>query len=180
VTRRFSFLFATEIAMDWNPAWIWLVIALLLGLAEMVTGGLVLLALGVAAALTAALAALGVSLPWQLLGMGVFSGILVPLAVWKIRPWFSPRGVAYGTTGTGVERGRTYTTLRRDFDGASGIKINNDFYRLRVAADSDEKSGETELPAGTKVVFREFDGTTAIVSLSRQAARQDDPQNKEQ
>ncbi|MGJ7459677.1 NfeD family protein [Halomonas sp. MA07-2] len=154
--------------MDWNPAVIWLIVALLLGLAELTTGGLVLLALGAAAALTAALAGLGLSLPWQLLGMGVFSGVLVPLAVWIIRPRFSPRGVAYGTTGTGVEKGHTYRTLVRDFDGATGVKINGDFYRLRVA-DSDAKSGITELPPGTRVVFQTFDGTTAIVHLAHPA-----------
>ncbi|AMC99386.1 NfeD family protein [Halomonas chromatireducens] len=145
--------------MDWNPALIWIAIALLLGLAELSSGGLVLLALAVAAVLTSALAALGLSLPWQLLGMGVFSGLLVPLAVMVIRPWFSPRGVAYGTTGTGVEKGHTYTTLRRDFDGASGVKVNGDFYRLRV-----DETGETDLPEGTLVIFKQFDGTTAIVS----------------
>lgn len=145
--------------MGWNPAVIWLAIALLLGLAELMSGGLVLLALGGAAALTAGLAALGLSLPWQLLGLGVFSGLLVPLAVMVIRPRFSPRGVAYGTTGTGVEKHRTYTTLKRDFDGATGIKINGDFYRLRVV-----ETGATELPAGTRVSFRRFDGTTALVS----------------
>ncbi|MGR4066831.1 NfeD family protein [Halomonas sp. LR3S48] len=145
--------------MDWNPALIWLAIALLLGLAELSSGALVLLALGIAAALTSALAALGLTLPWQLLAMGVFSGILLPLAIKVIRPWFSPSGVAYGTTGTGVEQGHSYTTLKRDFDGATGIKINGDFYRLRVA-----ETGETELPEGTLVVFQAFDGTTAIVS----------------
>ncbi|QJR00177.1 nodulation efficiency, NfeD-like protein [Halomonas sp. PGE1] len=153
--------------MDWNPAVIWLIVALLLGLAELTTGGLVLLALGIAAALTAGLAALGLPLPWQLLGMGLFSGVLVPLAIWVIRPRFSPRGVAYGTTGTGVEKGHTYTTLKRDFDGASGIKINGDFYRLRVAAD--EESGKTDLPPGTRVIFQAFDGTTAIVTLASPA-----------
>lgn len=150
--------------MEWNPAVIWLIIALLLGLAELTTGGLVLLALGVAALLTAALAGLGLTLPWQLLGMGLFSGVLVPLSIWVIRPRFSPRGVAYGTTGTGVEKGHTYTTLKRDFDGATGIKINGDFYRLRVAA-PEERRGETDLPAGTSVIFQTFDGTTAIVQL---------------
>ncbi|QTF92245.1 nodulation efficiency, NfeD-like protein [Halomonas sp. BM-2019] len=154
--------------MDWNLAVIWLIIALLLGLAELTTGGLVLLALAVAAALTAGLAALGLPLPWQLLGMGLFSGVLVPLAVMVIRPRFSPRGVAYGTTGTGVEKGRTYTTLQRDFDGATGITINGDFYRLRVAG-ADESSGKTELPAGTRVIFQAFDGTTAIVTLASPA-----------
>ncbi|MFW3614966.1 NfeD family protein [Billgrantia antri] len=145
--------------MDWHPALIWLAIALLLGLAELTSGVLVLLSLGVAAALTSAVAVLGLTLPWQLLAMGVFSGILIPLSVKVIRPWFSPSGVAYGTTGTGVEQGHTFTTLKRDFDDASGIKINGDFYRLRVA-----ETGATELAAGTLVTFERFDGTTAIVS----------------
>ena len=152
--------------MDWTPAVIWLIVALLLALAELATGGLVLLALGAAALLTAALAVLDLPLSWQLLGMGLFSSILVPLAVWKIRPRFSPRGVAYGTTGTGVEKGHTYTTLKRDFDGASGIKINGDFFRLRVADPETRGDGATDLPAGTPVIFKTFDGTTAIVQLA--------------
>lgn len=160
--------------MGWNPAVVWLAIALLLGLTELASGTLLLLALAVAAALTAGLAGLGVSLPWQLLGMGVFSGLLLPLAVMVIRPRFSPRGVAYGTTGTGVEKGRTYSTEVRDFDAASGIKINGDFYRLRVA-----EGGETELPAGTMVTFQRFDGTTAIVHLAPSASHQPPAHHKE-
>lgn len=147
--------------MDWNPAYTWLAIALLLGLAELTSGALLLLALGVAAALTAVIAALGLSLPWQLLGMGVFSGLLAPLAIMVIRPWFSPRGVAYGTTGTGVEEGHDFTVLARDFDGARGIKINGDFYRIRLAG-----GGDADLPVGTRVTFEEFDGTTAVVTLA--------------
>ncbi|WP_136248357.1 NfeD family protein [Halomonas borealis] len=147
--------------MDWNPAYTWLLIALLLGLAELASGALLLLALGVAAALTAVLAAMGVGLSWQLLGMGVASGLLVPLAIWGLRPRFSPSGVAYGTTGTGVEQGHTYRVLKRDFDGASGIKVNGDFYRIRLAS-----TDETDLPADTLVTFKEFDGTTAIVALA--------------
>lgn len=144
--------------MDWNPAYIWLALALLLGLAELLSGGMVLLALAFAAALTATIAWLGLGLSWQLLGMGVFSGLLVPVAIRVIRPWFSPRGVAYGTTGTGVEKGHVFTTLKRDFDAATGIKVNGDFYRIRVA-----QTGEIDLPAGTQVTFLSFDGTTAIV-----------------
>lgn len=146
--------------MDWNPAYTWLVLALLLSLGELTSGAMVLLALGIAAALTAAVTTLGLTLPWQLLSMGIFTGVLLPLCIMVIRPRFSPRGVAYGTTGTGVEKGNRYITLRRDFDDATGIKVNGDFYRLRVL-----DSGETELPSGTPVVFRRFEGTTALVAL---------------
>ncbi|MGP5309166.1 NfeD family protein [Vreelandella alkaliphila] len=146
--------------MDWNPAYTWLVIALLLSLAELTSGAMLLLALGIAAALTAAVTALGLSLPWQLLSMGIFAGVLVPLGVMVIRPRFSPKGVAYGTTGTGVEKGNHYETLVRDFDNATGIKVNGDFYRLCVI-----ESGDTDLPPGTRVIFKRFEGTTALVTL---------------
>ncbi|BCB59461.1 hypothetical protein HaloA020_01620 [Halomonas sp. A020] len=147
--------------MDWNPAYSWLVLALLLSLAELTSGAMVLLALGIAAALTAAVTALGLSLPWQLLSMGVFAGVMVPVGVMVIRPRFSPKGVAYGTTGTGVEKGNRYTTLLREYDQATGIKVNGDFFRLRVL-----ESGQTELPEGTQVVFKRFEGTTALVTLT--------------
>ena len=146
--------------MDWNPAYNWLVIALLLSLAELTSGAMLLLALGVAATFTAAVTALGLSLPWQLFSMGVFSGVFVPLGIIVIRPRFSPKGVAYGTTGTGVEKGQRYKIIRRDFDDASGIKVNGDFYRIRVV-----ESGDSELPPETLVEFRRFEGTTALVAL---------------
>lgn len=163
--------------MDWNPAYNWLVLALVLSLAELTSGAMVLLALGIAAALTAAVTALGLSLPWQLLSMAIFTGVLMPICIMVIRPRFSPRGVAYGTTGTGVEKGNHYTTLRRDFDDATGIKVNGDFYRLRVL-----ENGETELPNGTPVVFRRFEGTTALVTLHQPAdadSQDDNSQRKE-
>lgn len=147
--------------MEWNPAYTWLVLALLLSMAELGSGAMLLLALGVAAGLTALVAGLGLELTWQLLSMGVFSGVLVPVGIWYIRPRFSPRGVAYGTTGTGVEKNNHYTTVKRDFDGATGIKVNGDFYRLRVL-----ESNETELAAGVDVVFKRFEGTTALVTRS--------------
>jgi inner membrane protein len=149
--------------MEWSLTHLWLILALILGLAELASGVLVLLALGIAAALTAILAFAGFSFEWQLAGMGVLSGLLVPVAIIWIRPRFSPKGVSYGTTGTGVERGTVYRTIKRDFDDATGIKVNGDFYRLRIS-----ETGETELPADTRVVFETFDGTTAVVTLNHQ------------
>ncbi|MBD3658426.1 MULTISPECIES: NfeD family protein [Marinobacter] len=147
--------------MEWSLTHFWLILALVLSLAELTSGVLLLLALGVAAALTALVAFLGAPFEWQLVAMGVLSGILVPVAIRWIRPRFSPKGVAYGTTGTGVEHGRRYHTLQRDFDGATGIKVNGDFYRLKL-----EDGSSPELPEGTPVIFEQFDGTTAIVHLA--------------
>jgi membrane protein implicated in regulation of membrane protease activity len=148
--------------MEWTVAHLWLALALILGLAELTSGVMVLLALGVAAALTSVLAYSGLSFAWQLAGMGLFSGLLIPIVIRVIRPHFSPRGVAYGTTGTGVEKNHRYTTIKRDFDNATVIKVNGDLYRLRIA-----ETGETDLPEGTEVTFDRFDGTTAIVNLGR-------------
>lgn len=144
--------------MEWSLTHFWLILALILGLAELTSGVLLLLALGIASALTAVVAFVGLSFEWQLIGMGGFSGLLVPIAIRWIRPRFSPKGVAYGTTGTGVEQGKRYRTLKRDFDDATGIKVNGDFYRVR-----DETTGVTDFPEGTDVIFKQFDGTTAIV-----------------
>lgn len=149
--------------MEWSLAHLWLILALILSLTELTSGVLIFLALGAAAALTAVLAFIGFSFEWQLMGMGVFSGILVPIAVRWIKPRFTPKGVAYGTTGTGVERGTAYRIVKRDFDNATGIKVNGDFYRIRVS-----ETGETELPEGTLVIFKIFDGTTAIVVMNHQ------------
>lgn len=110
--------------MEWSLAHLWLILALILGVAELASGVLVLLALGIAAALTAVLAFAGFSFEWQLAGMGLLSGILVPVAIIWIKPRFSPKGVSYGTTGTGIERGSVYRTIKRDFNGATGVKVN--------------------------------------------------------
>ncbi|MDZ7826092.1 MAG: hypothetical protein U5R48_08905 [Gammaproteobacteria bacterium] len=56
------------------------------------------------------------------------------------------------------EHGRHYRTLKRDFDDATGIRVNGDFYRLRTL-----DTNLAELPEGTEVVFERFDGTTAVV-----------------
>lgn len=144
--------------MEWTLTHLWLILALVLGLAELTSGVLVLLALAVAAALTSTVSALGGSVTAQLVWMGIFSGILVPVSVWYIRPWFSPRGMAYGTTGTGAEQGEVFAVTQRDFDGATGIKVKGDFYRIE-----DLDTGASVLPAGTRVTLERFEGTVALV-----------------
>jgi membrane protein implicated in regulation of membrane protease activity len=139
--------------MEWSLTHFWLILALILGLAELTSGVMVLLALGIAAAMTAVLAFAGGSFEWQLASMGVLSGVLVPVAILWLKPQFSPQGVAYGTTGTGVEHGTVYQI----------IKMNGDFYRVRIS-----DTGEMELPEGTRVIFKTFDGTTAVVVVDHQ------------
>lgn len=142
----------------------WLVAGLLLGLAELLSGGVVFLALAVAAVLTAGVASLEHSLIWQLVFMGGATGVLIPIAIWKIAPRFTPKGTRYGTTGSGAEKGKRYITEVRGFDKASVIRINGDKYRIR-----DNKTGETKLPVGIVVVFEKFDGTTAIIHKEQES-----------
>jgi len=144
--------------MDWTLTHFWLILGLILLLSELLSGVLVLLAVGLAALLTAVVAALGGDFIWQLTAMGLFSGILIPVMIYVIRPRFSPRGVAYGATGSGGETGETFPIEVRDRDGALGIRVKGDFLRVRGRAG--------ELPAlapGDPVVLEGFEGTTALV-----------------
>lgn len=153
---------------------LWLTVALLLALAELLTGSLVLLALAVAALMTAAVAALGAPLSWQLVALGLASAVCVPLAVWVIRPWFSPAGVNYGVAGTGAQHGERFHIVRREYDGASGIKIKGDFFRARyVDAAPDEWPAE-----GAEVVLDHFEGTLARVRPGAPLSRSPSPSAK--
>jgi len=154
-----------------SAGYVWLIVALLLALAELATGSLVLLALAVAVLLTAGVAALGAPLLWQLLALGVASAVCVPLMIKVIRPWFSPAGVNYGVAGTGAQQGQRFYIVRRDYDGASGIKIKGDFFRAEyVDAAPDDAPVE-----GTEVVLDHFEGTLARVVRSAPSEQGNSP-----
>ncbi|MDN6180430.1 MAG: nodulation efficiency, NfeD-like protein [Halomonas subglaciescola] len=147
-----------------SAGYLWLTVALLLALAELMTGSMVLLALAIAVLLAAGVAALGAPLVWQLIALGVASAVCVPLMIKVIRPWFSPAGVKYGVAGTGAQHGQRFYIVRRDYDGASGIKIKGDFFRAQYV-EEDVDAGPHDAPAeGTQVVLDHFDGTLARVS----------------
>ena len=147
-----------------SPAWAWAVIGLLLALSELLTGAFVLLALGIAALLTAlAVVVVDLSLTGQLIVMGVASGILVPLAIYKIRPMFSPKGVKYGTTGAGAETGKQYRVESMNFDPSiNAIKVNGDLYRIQPV-DETGKPSDASISPGDLVTLMRFDGTLALV-----------------
>ncbi|MFP4251913.1 MAG: NfeD family protein [Guyparkeria sp.] len=150
-----------------SPAWAWAVIGLVLALAELLTGAFVLLALGVAALITALLSALtGMGLVVQLVVMGIASGILVPLAIYRIRPMFSPRGVKYGTTGAGSEAGKTFTVEPMRFDPSlPAIRVNGDQYRIQPV-DEHERPSDRQVDFGQHVQLLRFEGTIALVRPS--------------
>lgn len=158
-----------------SAGYVWLIVALLLALAELMTGSLVLLALAVAVLLTAGVAALGAPLVGQLAALGIASAVCVPLMIKVIRPWFSPAGVNYGVAGTGAQHGQRFYIVRRDYDGASGIKIKGDFFRAQyVEQDVDAAPGEA--PAeGAEVVLDHFEGTLARVVRSAPSEQGNSP-----
>ncbi len=149
-----------------SPAWAWAVIGLVLALAELVTGAFVLLALGIAALITALVTALiGIGLTGQLVVAGISAGVLVPLAIYRIRPLFSPRGVQYGTTGAGAESGQTFIVEPMSFDPElPAIRVNGDQYRIRVVNERDQPT-ETPVEFGDRVQLDRFEGTIALVRI---------------
>ncbi|QEM83246.1 NfeD family protein [Halomonas binhaiensis] len=142
-----------------NPALLWLLLALAILVIELLTGSYVLLAISLAAGLTAAAAWLGLSLASQLIVMALGCGILVPLAIRRLRKRQSKS--TFGVAGTGSNTGQRFVVTQRDYDGAACIKLDGDFYRAVL-----ETSEEPELTPGDPVMLVRFDGTQAIVKRS--------------
>lgn len=142
-----------------NVHWIWVLLGLGLILLEIAVGTFILLPLGIAALGVAIVSVAGGSLSIQLLALATLAGILLPISIRWIRPFFSPKGVGYGTTGTGAEKGRVFYLVRRDFDDAIGIRIKGDFFRASI----DGQEPGKELRENLAVSFIRFDGTLAIV-----------------
>lgn len=142
-----------------NPALLWLLLALAILVVELLTGSYVLLAISLAAGLTAATAWLGLALAGQLIVMALGCGIFVPLAVKRLRK--RQNTSTFGVAGTGSNTGQHFVVTQRDYDGAACIKLDGDFYRVVL-----ETSEEPELAPGDPVVLVRFDGTQAIVKRS--------------
>nr|WP_298372147.1 NfeD family protein [uncultured Halomonas sp.] len=142
--------------MQWTVAHSWLALALILGLLELTSGALVLLALAFAAAGAGVVAYLGFGFTIQAIVLALLAGVLIPIVIRFIRPHFSPKGVRYGTTGSGAEVGQYFFTTRRDFDQAISVKINGDLYRARFEDESDPEEN-------IRVVLLRFEGTVAVV-----------------
>lgn len=122
---------ATQMTSDWITHWqIWLLIGLLLALSELMGGQFVLLALGVAAALTgAASAALDLTFNMQLVVFAVTSAVTVPLGIrWYRAASGSKRP---GLIGEGGEIGmRARVTVE---NGRIGVKLQGHFFPARLA-----------------------------------------------
>lgn len=135
-------------------AWhVWVIIGLLLAIAELLGAEFVLLALGVSCLTGAGVAAttdLGVS--WQLGLTAATAALLVPFFVHFFRSVLAPgRQVA----GEGGGIGERVTLI--EHNGRLGLRYKGDFFPARGV------DGQP-LAAGTVVEIRAFEGITALVS----------------
>jgi membrane protein implicated in regulation of membrane protease activity len=137
-------------------AWvIWLIAAVLLGVAEIFTFTAVLGLLGGAAVITSGAAALGLPLPLQLLLFAVSAGGGLLL----IRPLASRQRNALLLQPFGVDAlvGRTARTLTEVTADAGTIRLNGEDWTARSF------DRQVVIPEGTTVNVIQIDGATAVV-----------------
>jgi membrane protein implicated in regulation of membrane protease activity len=136
---------------------IWAIAGVLLVVAEVLTGGLVLLMFGAAALGTAAVAATGVPLGADLAVFVVLAGLFVLLA----RPAVRRRMTVHDPVNTGARallgtRGEVVEPVAAD---AGTVRLHGSLWSARSLHDED-------LPAGTAVVVVEISGATAVVTAT--------------
>lgn len=138
----------------------WVLISLSLLVAELMTGTVLLLALALAAFITAIAAYFNIGLTGQLFTLAFSGAVLVPVAIMVIRPRLSPAGIKFGSVGSGAENGKVFDIISRDFDNAPGIKIHGDFFRAELI---NALPSDPPLKPDDRVIFDHFEGTTAKV-----------------
>ena len=136
---------------------IWAIAGVLLVVAEVLTGGLVLLMLGGAALGTAAVAAAGVPLGADLAVFAVLAGLLVLVA----RPLVRRRLRVHDPVNTGTRAllGTRGEVVEAVAAGAGTVRLHGSLWSARSLHDDD-------LPAGTAVVVVEISGATAVVTAT--------------
>ena len=137
-------------------SWIvWLVLAALLGVAEVMTTTLAFGLLAVAAGVAAVVGGVGLGLPFQIGAFAVAAaaglGVVRPLAVRHIRQPPLLR------TGTSALVGRSATVLEEDTAQGGRIRIGGEVWSARSYDESQV------LPAGSTVDVFAIEGATALV-----------------
>jgi membrane protein implicated in regulation of membrane protease activity len=136
---------------------IWAIAGVLLVVAEVLTGGLVLLMLGGAALGTAAVAAAGVPLGGDLAVFAVLAGLFVLVA----RPAVRRRLAVHDPVNTGTRAllGTRGEVVEAVAAGTGTVRLHGSLWSARSLHDDD-------LPAGTAVVVVEISGATAVVTAT--------------
>ncbi len=136
---------------------IWAIAGVVLVVAEVLTGGLVLLMLGAAALGTAAASAAGVPLGPDLAVFAVLAGLFVLVA----RPAVRRRIRVHDPVNTGTRAllGARGEVVEAVAPGAGTVLLNGSLWSARSLHDDD-------LPAGTAVVVVDISGATAVVTAT--------------
>jgi membrane protein implicated in regulation of membrane protease activity len=134
---------------------IWAIAGVVLVVAEVLTGGFVLLMLGAAALGTAAVSAAGVPLGPDLAVFAVLAALLVLL----VRPAVRRRVLAHDAVSTGATAllGTRGEIVEAVAAGSGTVRLRGSLWSARSLHDDD-------LPAGTAVVVVEISGATAVVT----------------
>lgn len=141
-------------------AWqLWLAAGIVLAIAEVLGTQFVLLALGVAFALTALVTRLfGLDLDMQLVSAAVWTAALLPVFIIYYRRHMMPVATrALVSDGLGV--GDTFAIVRRG--ERVGVKIQGDFFPVEPAAGLEE---------GDRVVIKDWRGICAVVERAPASA----------
>ena len=137
-------------------SWIvWLVLAALLGVAEVMTTTLALGLLAVAAGVAAVVGGVGLGLPFQIGAFAVAAaaglGVVRPLAVRHIRQPLVLK------TGTSALVGRSATVLEEVTAQGGRVRIGGEVWSARSYDES------SVIPEGSKVDVLAIEGATALV-----------------
>jgi membrane protein implicated in regulation of membrane protease activity len=141
---------------------IWAIAGVVLVVAEVLTGGLVLLMLGAAALGAAAVATTAVPLGGQL---AVFA-VLAVLFVLVARPAVRRRLAVHDPVNTGAR-----ALLGTSGEVVEAVAAGSGVVRLRGSLWSARSLHDDDLPAGTRVVVVDISGATAVVTPSDTALR---------
>lgn len=136
---------------------IWAIAGVVLVVAEVLTGGLVLLMLGAAALGAAAVSAAGVPLGPDLAVFAVLAGLFVLVA----RPAVRRRMDVHDPVNTGTRAllGTRGEVVEPVAAGAGTVRLHGSLWSARSLHDED-------LPAGTAVVVVDISGATAVVTAT--------------
>ncbi len=138
---------------------VWLVLGIVLVLSEIVATSLVLGMLGVGALVAAGLAAVGLGLPWQVLGFTAASTALLVF----VRP---PVKAALDRGGTTVRtdarmlQGSTAVVVQRVSDETGQVRLNGELWRARPYA------GTGPVDVGQPVSVAAVEGATLLIYSS--------------
>jgi membrane protein implicated in regulation of membrane protease activity len=141
--------------MAFGVWWIWMILAAVLIIAEILTAGFFLLWFGIGAAVAGAAALLGLSAPWQ---WGIF--IIVSGGLFTVSRKFAERITSKQPPGIGADRflGKKGVVLEEidNLKNTGRVRIEKEEWR------ADSEKGEV-VPVGEKVEVTSLVGTHLIV-----------------